>query len=279
MYAVPTSLSPSRVESFTSCPMAFRFSSIEKLPEPASIHTAKGTFVHRVLELLFQAPAPERTVSLALTLVAQAWAEITVSDEYLMLGPSTEEAEALLADATRLVERYFTIEDPTSIAPEGLELRLEADMGALRLRGIIDRLERTSSGGLVVTDYKTGRAPSASYEQRRLGGVHFYAWLCEQALGERPVEIRLLYLASGETITAYPSEQSIRFLPKRTGAVYQAIEKACLTGDFRPQPSGLCDFCAFRQWCPSFGGDPALAATEAPIVYAVPARRSAAEQA
>ena len=271
MYAVPTSLSPSRVEAFTTCPLAFRFSSIEKLPEPASIHTAKGTFVHRVLELLFQASPAERTVELAGVLVAQAWEEITASDEYLMLAPSPDDAAALHADGVSLVERYFTLEDPTQITPEGLELRLEGEVDGLSLRGIIDRLERNSAGALVVTDYKTGRAPPPAYEQRRLGGVHFYAWLCEQALGERPAEIRLLYLASGETITAYPSDQSIRFLPKRTGAVFQAIRKACTTGDFRPQPGPLCDSCAFQRWCPSFGGDPALAAVEAPQVYAVPA--------
>jgi len=53
MYPVPTSLSPSRVEAFTSCPMAFRFASIERLPESPSPHTTKGSMVHRVLELLF----------------------------------------------------------------------------------------------------------------------------------------------------------------------------------------------------------------------------------
>ena len=63
MYPVPTSLSPSRVEAFTSCPMAFRFASIERLPESPSPHTTKGSLVHRVLELLFThpgRPAPSR---------------------------------------------------------------------------------------------------------------------------------------------------------------------------------------------------------------------------
>jgi putative RecB family exonuclease len=52
-YAVPTSLSPSRVEAFTSCPLAFRFASIDHLPEPPHPATAKGSLVHRALELLF----------------------------------------------------------------------------------------------------------------------------------------------------------------------------------------------------------------------------------
>ena len=271
MYAAPTSLSPSRVEAFTSCPLAFRFSSIEKLPEPATVHTAKGTLVHRVLELLYQHPAVERTPDRAAELFPQAWDELVTSSEYLILNPSPAEAEALSAAGSSLVERYFTIEDPTTIEPVGTELRLEAALGELQLRGIIDRLDRAGDGSLVVTDYKTGRAPPPAYEQRRLGGVHFYAWLVENALGERPSAIRLVYLASREVITAAPSEQSIRFLPKRTEAIYQAIQTACASGHFKPNPGALCGSCAFQRWCPSFGGDPTKAAFEAPLVYAVPA--------
>ena len=161
------------------------------------------------------------------------------------------------------------MEDPQAIHPIGLELRLSADVGSLALRGIIDRLE-LRDGELVVTDYKTGRAPSINWEQKSLAGVHFYSFLCEQVLGRRPVAIRLMYLRSGETIEATPSEQSTRFITTRTTAVWKAVERACVTGDFKPRPSALCASCAFQRWCPSFGGDPELAAAEAPLAL-VPA--------
>jgi len=270
MFPVPTSLSPSRVSAFTDCPMAFRFSSIEKLPEPGSVHTVKGTLVHRVLELLFQHPATERTQERATELFPQAWDEMRSSDEYLRIGLTEPKADALAAEGRALVERYFSIEDPTTIDPVGLELMLEAPMGALTLRGIIDRLERAPDGTLVVTDYKTGRSPSPSQEQKRLAGVHFYAWLVQQAMGERPSSVRLVYVADRKVITTAPTEQSLSFLPKRTAAVFSAIEKACTTGQFRTSPGPLCNYCAFRQWCPEFGGDPSKAAAEAPVVYALP---------
>ena len=57
-FPVPTSLSPSRVEAFTSCPMAFRFASIERLPEAPQAHLTKGSLVHRALELLWVLVAP-----------------------------------------------------------------------------------------------------------------------------------------------------------------------------------------------------------------------------
>lgn len=271
MFDPPTSLSPSRIEAFTSCPMQFRFSSIERLPEPASIHTAKGTLVHRVLELLFGLPAPERTRERAAEFFPVAWDELIASDEFRRMTTGPAEMESLRKDGRSLVERYFGIEDPTTIEHEGTELWLETQLGSLQLRGIIDRLDRRPDGTLAVVDYKTGRAPSPSQEQKRLGTMYFYAWLCEQALGERPSEVRLVYVASGKVISSEPSDQHLRYLPMRTNAIYQAIEKSCTTGRFATTKSKLCDFCAFRRWCPEFGGDPSRAAVEAPQVYGLPA--------
>jgi putative RecB family exonuclease len=72
-----------------------------------------------------------------------------------------------------------------------------------------------------------------------------------------------MYLSSGETIEATPSEQSVRFITTRTTAVWQAVERACTTGDFRPRVGALCASCSFQRWCPAFGGDPDRAALEA----------------
>jgi hypothetical protein len=132
-------------------------------------------------------------------------------------------------------------------------------------------LELDADGELVITDYKTGRAPSEAYEQGRLGGVHFYAFLCEQMLGRRPARVQLLHLREPLAISTVPSDQSIRGLRMQTGAIWSAIERACDQEDFRPRPGRMCGFCAYQAYCPAFGGDPALAAE------AVAARRAAYE--
>lgn len=268
MFPVPTSLSPSRVEAFTSCPLAFRFASIERLPETPSPHTTKGSLVHRVLELLFTHANPLRTVDTARAMFVQAVEEFEQDPEFTGLNLDDQQHEAFVADAWSLVESYFAMEDPTTIRDIGLELRLEAQVGSLALRGIIDRLELDPNDELVVTDYKTGSAPSIRFEQRRLAGVHFYSFLCEEVLGRRPVAIKLMYLRTGETITALPSSQSVRFITTRTTAVWKAVERACTTGTFLPRQSALCASCSFQQWCPAFGGQPELAAVEAPQRHA-----------
>ena len=266
-FPVPMSLSPSRVSSFTSCPMQFRFSSIEKLPEPPGVATTRGTIVHRALELLFVRPAADRTPEALAADMATALDEYRTHPDYVGLRLAGDDVDRFDLDCHALIDRYFAMEDPTTVREIGLELWMEAPVGDLTLRGIIDRLELDADGELVVTDYKTGRAPSGNYEQKSLAGVHFYSFLCEAVFGRRPAKVRLMYLSSGETIETVPSAQSVKFITTRTAAVWSAVERACTTGDFRPRQSRLCDWCSFRQWCPAFGGDPSLAAAESVAAY------------
>ena len=267
-FPVPTNLSPSRVDAFTSCPLQFRFASIEKLPEPPSIPATKGSLVHRALELLFMLDPPERSLEAGLTALDQAATEFQSDKEWIGLGLDAEGEQRVLDDAEKLVRNYFTMEDPTQVRAIGLELRLEVPVGSLHLRGIIDRLDLNEHGELIVVDYKTGKPPRVNNEQSKLGGVNFYAFLCQQFFGRRPAEVRLMYVATGETIVARPTEQTVNFLPKRTLAVWGAVEKACSSGNFQPRQGPLCSYCSFQAWCPAFGGNPDLAASESAAALA-----------
>lgn len=267
LWPIPSSLSPSRVSAFTSCPMQFRFSSVQRLPEPPGVATTRGSIVHLALEKLFELRKHERTPGALSDCLDRALEQYTSDPEYVGLRLDPDAAEDFRRDCERLTDRYLDMEDPTKIDAIGLELRMAAEVGSLELRGVIDRLELDEAGELVVTDYKTGRAPSGNYEHKSLAGVHFYSFLCEAVLGRRPAKIRLMYLSSGETIETVPSAQSVRFIDTRTAAVWKAVERACTTGDFRPNTGRLCDWCNFQRWCPAFDGDPDRAATEAVESY------------
>jgi putative RecB family exonuclease len=249
------------VTSFRDCALAFRFTAIERLPDPATVWTVKGTLVHAALEQLFwNHPQGGRSPKAARAELHSAWEALHEDADYLSLGLTADDAEAFLADAEQLVDNYFQVEDPDEITPVGIELTLEAQLGGVRLRGILDRLDRTPDGELVVIDYKTGRAPGPAYVQGKLTGVQTYALLCQEVLGRRPVQVKLLHLKEPTVITAEPSEQGLRGQRTKTLAVWSAIERACRTEDFRPRTGPLCRFCRFRDFCPAYGGDPSLAA-------------------
>ena len=259
---LPTSLSPSKVSTFTDCALSFRFSAIDKIPQPPTVATVKGTLVHSALERLLALEAGDRTVEAAVTCLAEASAELENDPEWVELDLSADEQLTFFRDADVLVHKYFDIEDPQLIEPIGLELHVEHQLqvksGAhITLRGIIDRLERDANGQLVVSDYKTGKAPAAGYQQSRLTGVHIYAYLCEQIYDERPAKVQLLFLGGSPTIVeTTPTEQSTRQIERKVTSIWSAIETACERDDFRPKKSPLCSWCAYQQWCPAFGGDP-----------------------
>src|SRR3954470_21466953 len=67
------SLSPSRAADFKTCPLLFRYRTVDRLPEQPSADQVRGTLVHAVLERLFDLPAAERTPAAAAALVAPQW--------------------------------------------------------------------------------------------------------------------------------------------------------------------------------------------------------------
>lgn len=265
VYPVPVSLSPSRVNAFTSCPLQFRFVNVQGLPDPPTIHTTIGTIVHRALELLFAHPNDERTVDNAIAAHQSAREEFADHADVTLLELSPQKTEEMWATTEGLVRKYFDMEDPRAVNHHASELRLEHSMGDFSLRGIIDRLERDEHGHLVIVDYKTGRSPHQSQKQQRMNAMMLYAWLCKQEFGEIPSTLRLMYLKDGSVVEEYPTEQTVKFQLTRTNAVWKAISTACTTGNFRPNKSALCGFCSYKKWCPEFGGDPERAESEAPI--------------
>jgi putative RecB family exonuclease len=241
--ALPAGLSPSSVSA----------------SEPPSPAASKGTLVHRALQLLMGRSPADRTIDAALADLDRARAEMASHADLTGLDLSDGEWHQFHADAEALVRRYFELEDPRTVHPIGLELKLTVQLDGVTLRGVIDRLDLVD-GDLVVTDYKTGSVPDEMHENVRLAGVHFYALLCERMLGRRPARVQLYFLSKPEAIIATPTSQSVSGIERRTGAVWNAVVRACERDDFRARPGPLCQYCTFKPYCPAHGGDPAEAA-------------------
>ena len=163
-HPVPVSLSPSSMSTFTSCPLSFRFSYIERLPEPPSAPASKGTLVHLALQHLMWRPPAERTIEAALADLDRATRRARRPSRVRRARAHRRGVgRSSTADAEVLVRRYFEMEDPTARAPCSASSCASAPRPptASSIRGIIDRLELDADGELVVTDYKTGRARRA----------------------------------------------------------------------------------------------------------------------
>ncbi len=270
------SLSPSRAGDFLTCPLLYRFRSIDGLPEPPGPQAVRGTVVHSVLERLFDIPSAQRDADRAIALLPQVWTDLVGEQPQLpglLFGPD-DSWQVWLADGTasqpdpeaesgfltgceEFVSRYFTLEDPSRLQPAEREKAVSVELPTgLVLRGIIDRLDRAANGAVRVVDYKTGRAPGAGWEAKALFQMRFYGVILLHLLGEPPKRLELLYLGSGERIAVDPTESELRATERKIQAIWSAIDRAMQSGRWEASPSKLCEWCNFRDLCPAWGGTP-----------------------
>ncbi|SGH62001.1 RecB family exonuclease [Mycobacterium tuberculosis] len=253
-------LSPSRATDFKQCPLLYRFRAIDRLPEATSAAQLRGSVVHAALEQLYGLPAGLRNPDTARSLVQRAWDQMVAAEPELAGELDPGQPTQLLEDARALVSGYYRLEDPTRFDPQCCEQRVEVELadGTL-LRGYIDRIDVAATGELRVVDYKTGKAPPAARalaEFKAMFQMKFYAVALFRSRGVPPTRLRLIYLADGQLLDYSPDRDELLRFEKTLMAIWRAIQSAGETGDFRPNPSRLCDWCPHQQRCPAFGGTP-----------------------
>src|SRR4051794_6413892 len=250
-------LSPSRAGDFTSCPLLFRYRTIDRLPEGSSPDAVRGTLVHQVLEEVFDLPPAERTPAAAHALLEPAWAVLRERSRQAREVAATLDEPAWLESAHEVLDRWFLLEDPTRLEPAEREAYVEVVLDSgLQLRGIVDRLDKTPEGALRVVDYKTGNAVAEGFEFKALFQLRIYALILWRSRGVVPRMLQLVYLGARSEIVRYePDEADLRATERQVDAIWEAIELAKETGEFLPRRGKQCDWCAFKEHCPAWGGE------------------------
>lgn len=255
--APPEYLSPSSVSTWQQCPLKFKYSRIDKLVDPPTDATVLGNFVHDVLEALLRLPGSERTLSAARTLMREIW-----ENEY---GVKAEDVLALTTSSSRLataihefrwkawwcIENYFTMEDPTTVMFDGLEDYVIGAVGRVPMRGYIDRWNRTDDG-IVIGDYKTGKTPRPQWQGDKFQQLAIYALLLGEIHQEPVASMELLYLKDGVRLTQPVDQATLSAVAETIDGVYGELLEACDTGEFPAKKSRLCDWCAYKPFCPAW---------------------------
>jgi putative RecB family exonuclease len=254
-------LSPSRAADFMSCPLKYRFRVIDRLPEKPSAAAVRGTVVHSVLERLFDLPRGQRTLEQAAAMLEPQWQQVLAAEpevaQLFAEDATGEELATWLAEAHQLLGQYFTLEDPNALEPAERELYVETELDSgLVLRGYVDRLDVAPTGEIRVVDYKTGRSPSEFFEAKALFQMKFYALVLWRLRGVVPAMLQLVYLGNGEIVRYVPDEADLRACERKISALWLAITRALESGDWRPSPGPLCDWCDHKALCPAWGGTP-----------------------
>ena len=234
MYAapLPTSLTPSKVSSFKDCALAFRYSNIDRLPEPPSPWLRRNA-----------RPSCARVAvwMLAGVVAARTWAWPAAASHRpprsLRIGQIARDGRRcrgrVSAHAEVLLRNDDQIQDPDSITVLGTEIQMEARL----LDDDIARKDRPVSSTMQT------RRDRLQDRQGARPGEKVVVWAAihsrdrvKNCLAVDPTAFKLLHLREPVCISTEPSDQRIsRALRTKATAVWKAVESACSAEDFGAQ--------------------------------------------
>jgi len=164
--------------------------------------------IHSVLEKLFDLPAPGRTVTAAAEMVEPEWTAALAGDAELaaLVDGDAAGLVGLLESTRELLASYFTLEDPRRLEPAEREVLVETTLpNGIRLKGFIDRLDRSPAGDLRVVDYNQARPRTRPKKARRCSSCGSTRSCCGVDRGPPAAAPALLPVATARSSTTPPT--------------------------------------------------------------------------
>ncbi len=243
----PVHLSPSGAGLFKQCPTRWKYRYVDRLPDPPGIPALVGTFAHRVLELLLQEPPDDRTPDRAKELAREVWPETVDHADFVALALDDEAQRDFRWKGWLAIKGLWDIEDPAEIDVDSTEHDVQVTIGGVPFRGIVDRID-LGDDGKIISDYKSGSAPSPRYEADKLSQVMLYAAAVEAESGDRPIEARLLYLGQ-RVVGVKVTEESIAKAVADLRDIWDGVLAGCKASQFDTSVGPLCGWCPYIERC------------------------------
>jgi len=249
-----TIYSHSRLETFKSCPLKYKFNYIDKIKrEEEGIEAFLGSRFHEVMEKIYK-DLPFRKCSLdeLLNFYEADWDKnyhhkIVIADNERKAKDYKEIGKKFIED---YYKRYYPFNRGKVLGIERLVIINLDDNGEYKLRGYIDRLDQVKDRTYEIHDYKTSKSlpeQSKMEEDRQLA---LYQIGVQNMWNDvYKVELVWHYVAFDKEIRSKRTKKELDELKKDTIDLIKKIEA---TREFLPNESTLCGWCYYKDICPLY---------------------------
>lgn len=244
----PPSFTVTQLATFDQCPLRYKYLYLFNLPPDPGLEREKeeevieestfGTVIHKTLEeyILSRKEREEWRESELISKFRSLAKAHGITDREIRNIYEREAKSILLRfldNSESQIGNIVRVEQPFHLFIEDSEIR-----------GIIDRIDRTSGNGYHIIDYKTNRQKN---EQPYVLPIQLYKWGAEKILGYNPVEkLSLYWLRHNELVTIEIGKDMERDLEKKIKTIIKKIREE----DFEPvvMPK-RCEFCDYKSVC------------------------------
>jgi DNA helicase-2/ATP-dependent DNA helicase PcrA len=234
-------LSASAVDTYERCPLRFKFERDWRLASKPAAAMQYGASMHRVLRNYYDALRAGRPLREQQLIddFRNDLASTGIQDQY---QHELYEKQGI----GQLKDFFAAAQRSTPLEVLHTEEWFEIKLGETRLTGRIDRMDRTADGGVVVVDYKTGKARDQEDADDSLQ-LSIYAIAAHEKWGYDVRSLVFYNLEENVPVATVRSEAELRVARDRVAAAAEHIA----AGDFKPKIDFHCSFCSFRTLCPA----------------------------
>jgi superfamily I DNA/RNA helicase/RecB family exonuclease len=234
-------LSASAIQTYETCPLQFKLEREWKIPGEVPAAMQYGGVIHRVLLAFYDSARALRpmTDEAVLQYFRDELAASVIQDRY---------QHDLYCEQGLLQLQDFLAGFRRAPVPKVLHTEefFDVKVGDVKVVGRIDRIDESAGEGVVITDYKTGKAQSQEDSDESLQ-LSIYAMAARAKWGYRADHLVLYNLEGNSPVVTRRNEFQLNEARSRVTQVAENIA----AGKFEPKPGFYCRFCAYRNLCPA----------------------------
>jgi DNA helicase-2/ATP-dependent DNA helicase PcrA len=237
------SVSASDIETYRACPLRYKFARLLRIPAEPTPQQRFGIVVHQTLERYHAAAGADvsaRGEGALLRLLEAAWRRAG-------FGESPREQAFLEQARDALIAYHRGLSDHEG-EPVWFERPFAFTVGAHRVRGRVDRVDRLPDGSYELIDYKTGPAkePEQLAEDIQLS---LYALAAERAWHVTASRQSYYYVLDNRKV---PLPAGRRAPERRISDAIARAGEGIMGLRFEPAPSySVCSTCDYLELCPA----------------------------
>lgn len=236
---IPYSLSYSKLESYKTCPLQYKYNYVLNIPTPPSHALSFGITIHDTLRDYYA----KRIVGEDVTL--DSLFEIYDKNWQPLGYMGKDHQEVRFESGKELLKNYYEKHKNNKVLPKELEKGFNIKLSGIKFFGRIDRIDPLPDGTYEIIDYKTGSTKSQK-DVDKDDQVALYALAAKQAFGIHATKLSYYFLEEGVKVTTERSDKNLEEMHTELESLVEEIKK----GDFTATPGMHCTWCDFKDICP-----------------------------
>ncbi len=252
-----TCYSHSRMSSYENCPYQYKLRYIDriKVDVPTTIECFMGDMVHQTLEFLYKNKKFKKRVAknILIKFYRDLWKK-NYSDDILIVKADKEnvKGENYRKMGEKFISDYYDRMKPfdqlTILGLETTDRMTLPDGNQWHIR--IDKFACDSEGNYYVCDYKTNARMKDQEEADSDRQLALYSvWVKDKFKDAKSVKLIWHMLAFNKDAVSERTDEQLQKLQEEVCEIIKEIENA---KEFPRNQTALCDYCVYKEICPSF---------------------------